>query len=720
MEWTVRLETDEGIAEGTTVSAGLTMNGMEVAVAEMAYGETGSRIELTLRNVGRTDAVIRRAGLVFTGHENENGGDWRVFLDNGLCGWCGVKRLDALEPDRRMQPIRAQRLTDDEAEELPFHRSDLQSVIWDAKSGDAWLYGFLRQRYGVNKVDVIPQRGGQQMDRVYAWQELNVRLSPAAAQSLDPFVVSTGDDPYALLEAFGTEVKRHHGRTFEEPPIVGMMTWYGYYTAIDEAIIVKNAEIIGELFSGYPQELQNYMIIDHGWQEDANWGDFSADASRFPHGMAWLAQTLDKYGVKLALWYTPFCVTGNAPNRERLQPLLVRQSEGRIKTGQACVWGDLPGHTADNWPVTYLNGEKDEVQRLWSAKLREMKQWGAKYWKLDFFALQGDADSELPLGELYARTWSTFREAVGEEGHLAPCSCATNLQLGYCDSIRIGADIGESGSWPGEKAMNDYRFGLSTVAALWYKQRNFWVNDADSFQIAKGCSLNEARVRATVVAFSGGHFMVGDDLRSVDRERIEMIRRLTPPLPLAARAVNLFESPFPEGYPSLWSLPLATGFGPMTVLAVFNLTGSTCKYVIDAKMLGIAPDAAYVALEWWQGKWLGQHNDAFEIEVPAEDVAIIHAQPIGDVPSLVSVSHHYTGGYILEEVRFEPETGILSGILATKAGIAMVLYGFAPPAWKPVRRGRYQIMTNDSGGFQCELVTESMRTPFSIPFARTV
>ena len=89
---------------------------------------------------------------------------------------------------------------------------------------------------------------------------------------------------------------------------------------------------------------------------------------------------------------------------------------------------------------------------------------------------------------------------------MSRCSCGTNIQRGYCDSLRVGSDIGDSGHWPG--AWETYRYGLATIAALWYKHRRFWINDPDSIQIGKGCSLNEARVRSTMVSLSGGHLMV--------------------------------------------------------------------------------------------------------------------------------------------------------------------------------------------------------------------
>ena len=616
-----------------------------------------------------------------------------------------------------MEPVREQKLGDDPAKSAAFHRSSLQTVVWDARSSEGMLIGFLRQRNGRNYVDVVPNSRATDIARIEAWQEFGIELEPGQTQELDVLAVAEGDDPYALLDSFGTAVQRHCKLTFDEPPIVGMMTWYGYRTAIDEEIILENAAIVGELFSGYPQAMQKVMLLDHGWQEDANWGKWSADAERFSHGMIWLNRRLKKNGLELGLWYTPFCLTDNATGREQYETLLARDGEGRARSNRASVWGQLPGHPGSR-DVAYFDGALKEVQKKWRRELELMKRWECVYWKLDFFALQTSTDKQrrLGTGDLYNQTWSNFRKGVGTKGHMAPCSCGTNIQLGYNDSVRIGSDIGNSGYWPG--AMESYRYGLATIAALWYKHRRFWINDADSIQIGKGCSLGEARVRATMVSLSGGHVMVSEDLRSVDPARLEIIRRILPAFPHAARPLDLFEKPFPEGYPALWALETRSASGTAMSLALFNLDRETKKFRISPEMLGIDDSREYVALEWWQQRWLGRFTGSFELEVPPEDVAVVHARPIRATPGLVSVSHHVTGNYIVERASFDRRTGRLNGVLATRSGLRVVLFGQTSSAWRLASEATYHGAANLFGGWQIELVTSDQRTPFAIPFVR--
>jgi hypothetical protein len=705
-------------AERVEGAAALRERGLRLTIERRSYPGGAAHV-VTLANAGNVSIAVERVGVRLGVPDTTRERQWRVFLDQGLCSWCGVKPLEALEPDPHMEPVREQRMSDDDGVALPFHRSDLQTVLWDAASKQGFLIGFLRQRHGPNKIDIIPRRDPRDVERIEAWQELGVDLAPGASQALDVLVLAPGNDPYDLLEAFADAVMEHHKRKFDAPPVVGMMTWYGYRTAIDERLILGNAKIVGELFGGYPQPMQKLMLLDHGWQEDANWGLWEPDQKRFAHGMQWLSDELSKHQLSLGLWYTPFCITQNAPNHDHLERLQAVDAEGKAYTGEVGVWGTLPQHSSDNWTITFFDAGQDAVHTKWQRELNEMQSWGAVYWKIDFFLVRTSEQREprVGLGEVYAKTWKTLRDAVGDNGHVAPCSCPTNLQLGYNDSLRIAADIGNSGHWPG--AMEKFRYGMASIAAHWYRNRRFWVNDPDSIQLGKGCSLGEARVRATVVALSGGHLMLSEDLRDLSEDRLEMIRRIIPPITTAARPLDLFENPFPDGYPALWALRSQNAIGPRGVLAVFNLTGKTRSYVIRPEMLRIDAGVEFVALEWWQYRWLGRFNDAFTIEVPPEDVAMIHARPVEQVPSLLSVSHHVTGAHIVRDVTFDRSTGELTGALITKKGLKMTLFGDLAAGWTLSRDAEMHATVSSVRGWQSEFTTTDQESPFVISFIPT-
>jgi hypothetical protein len=212
--------------------------------------------------------------------------------------------------------------------------------------------------------------------------------------------------------------------------------------------------------------------------------------------------------------------------------------------------------------------------------------------------------------------------------------------------------------------------------------------------------------------------MAGDDLRRISPERLELIKRVLPMITNAARPLNLFENPFPEGYPSIWSLEAAWPYGPRKILAIFNLTDRFQRYWVEPEWLGIPQDKEYTVLEWWQYRRLGCLSGALKLEVPPEDAAVLHAAPVLDVPRVVSVGHHITGGYILDNVAFDEDSGELSGELVTKPGLRTVLFGHTPTDWELVPAKTFHTSCSSSGEWQYEIITTGTRTGFRLPFRR--
>ncbi len=681
----------------------------------------GFRLEARVRNTGTAPCQLQHVRIHFTDLPQPAQPDWRVFLDAGECGWCGVKRLSDLSPAPASVLIFGGHLREPQDRDGTFQRSSLQTVLYEAGQRQAWLWGFLRQRHGHNGIDAAPQAtAGHRLDRVTAWQMLDVQVEPGAEAPLDVLVWMSAADPLALLERYAADVQAHHGRRFDDPPIVGMMTWYSYRTAIHRDFVLSNSETVAELFASYPQPMRRLMLLDHGWEPDANWGYWDeSDPERFPEGMPWLAAEIRRRGLELGLWYSPFCVTDNCPGVENVQPLLAQDADGQPYLTHAAVWGQLPGHSSKPWPVRLFDGSLPAVQAKWAREMHRMQaDWHCVYWKLDFFELIASAarQSAYPAAELYAQSYATFREATGQASHLAPCSCHTNIQLGYADSVRIAADIGHAGAWPAE--IKSYARGLSTGGALWYKHRRFWINDFDSIQVGSGSGLNEARTRATAVAFGGGHLMVSEDLSGLSPDRLEIIRRLLPAYGQAARPLDLFEHLAPDSGPHIWQLPVDSDWGAGPALALFNLTSDVLRVQVQPEWLGLLPGQAFGAVEWWQQRWLGEFQGAFEVIIPPADVAVVHAQACRPHPWLISASHHFTGGWIVENLRFDAEQQQLHGELVTRPGLALSLIGTLPPGWRVAPHADAHGRGNGSGGWAYEVQTTAQRTPFVIPFAR--
>lgn len=670
---------------------------------------------LAVSNPGTAAVQVERLGFALTPSLVE--GDWRVFLDGGSLSWAGVRRLTPPDAPGLPYAVRGVR-------PVTGHRSNMTTVLAEADGkSPALLVSFLGQTEGSNYIDIWPDETGRRVTELEAWGEFATRppggkpvpspleIKPGERLVLDPLVVASGPDPLRLLEDLGDRVHARYGRTFDEPPISGMMTWYSRYDLIDEQLVVENLPIIADLFNGYPQPMRNILIVDDGWQEGGEWGTTRTDPKRFPHGFAWLAERAREHGVELGIWLSTTNVSNHAENFAALEPMLVRDAAGRpISMGGSSE----PVAGRNHFPP---DAARDDVRRWWRSQLSELSGAGGRYFKLDFFATR---TSETTRGTVSLHTmmdgvWTAFRESCPPNTHLATCSCDTNLQVGRCDSVRIAADIGEAGDWPA--GAEGYRKGLSSIASMWFKQRRFWVNDPDSAQIGKGCSLAEARVRATAVAFCGGHIMAGDDLRLISPERLEMLRRLMPIYPVAARPVDLFEQPAPEGYPARWALQHGISGEKRTALALFNLDAQPRRFVVSAADFGFASGETFAAWEWWQSRYFGTHTQ-LEIDVPPYDVAVIHAVAVRNQPVFGSLSHHYTGGHIVVDLLWNEDETALEGTLVTKPGLTITLHGHAPKPFALTREATFQGHLGPQGNWQSIVRTTGPRTPFRVAFSR--
>ncbi len=714
------------VTEGIRRFAGpeLDDTGLALDSRQMSLEGGAVFIQTSLTNNGTQTVEVERAGLTIGDELLQAEGEWRAFIDSGTLGWNGVRRLDALEAGTQAAidpPV------DDTAGVC--HRSSLQTVLWFPSGGKGLLAGFCGQKAGQNCVDTWPSADGRRVAAMEAWQEFALRpldaqrklvgfdLEPGEQLELDPLLVTTGRDPLEMLEDFGRVVQEHWGNRFEEPPLTGYMTWYSKGAAIDEDTVNANLPILAELLTGYPQAQRPVLILDHGWQQQASLGPDQADTGRFPEGLPRLASRISNHGLEPGLWVSLMNVTEDTAADPELASCLAADSQGQPLRGTINLWDALPGESPSRY-VNVPDADSEGARAWWKRRLQHFSALGFRYFKMDFFALRTSENNRRHAASerLHNQAWRTLRESVSPDAHLAPCSCDTNLALGRCDSVRISADIGEAGQWP--SAAQRYRNALSAIGASWFKHRRFWTNDPDSVQLGKGCSLGEARVRATAAAFSGGHLMLSEDLRGIDAARLEMFRRLLPAVPTAAVPLDLFDNPAPSGYPAVWRLRTEAPSGSAQAIALFNLNNETQSFCVRPEMFGFSADSEWLALEWWQYRWLGCFQGAFTLDVPPLDVAVVHAQPVGEQPAVVSCAHHPTGLYIVEDAAFDVESGILSGRLATRPGLKTVLFGYTPSHWRLTAGMKNHVIANSLGGWQCEVTTTGKKTGFNVCFEK--
>jgi alpha-galactosidase len=191
---------------------------------------------------------------------------------------------------------------------------------------------------------------------------------------------------------------------------------------------------------------------------------------------------------------------------------------------------------------------------------------------------------------------------VGDDVHLLGCGCPLGPAIGVVDSMRIGADVapfwrdalsrgpGRDYDFPSARnalrnsiarAFLHGRCGGTTPTALLVRDRRTKL------------TLDEVIALATVVAVSGGTFLLSDELPGLAGERLEIARRAQEVQRDLADDPPLCLDPLRPGGSHLL---LARGRDRRAYLAVVNLADAAEKialraaaYEVVARMLGGAP-----------------------------------------------------------------------------------------------------------------------------------
>lgn len=234
--------------------------------------------------------------------------------------------------------------------------------------------------------------------------------------------------------------------------IGGYASWYNHYTDIDERIIAEdlaairsNNNFVNAYFirRGAPAVFQ----IDDGWQTMV--GDWTAHATKFPGGMALMAERIQQQGLIPGLWLAPFLLRPDSETARAHPEWLLRDTKGKpVKAGWNPNWG------GDVWCLD-LSLPKVEgylVQLFDTA----VNSWGFRYLKLDFLyaglvrgAFAGQKGGAWQhYARIMARMLDFSRAKDGAPVAFLSCGAPIESTAPFMPLMRSGADTREHWEWP--------------------------------------------------------------------------------------------------------------------------------------------------------------------------------------------------------------------------------------------------------------------------------
>ncbi|MBE7412616.1 MAG: alpha-galactosidase [Leptospiraceae bacterium] len=377
-------------------------------------------------------------------------------------------------------------------------------------------------------------------------RNIKISLTPIEYEN-----ISGGFPENSIQKYFEKIGKLEVARKFPKEVPTGWCSWYYYYTAITEEIILENLKQIRR------KNLDiEFFQIDDGYQREI--GDWLVQNEKFPNGLTYLSQKIRRENLIPGIWLAPFLVRKKSEFFQKYPEAILKDKNGKpVPALWQPAWGFDYTYCIDTTHPASENFLETVFKTF-------VKEYGFPYLKLDFLysgSLPGVCYTKnlTPL-ERYRKAIKLIRKIVGKDVFLLGCGAPIVPSIGIFDGMRIGCDVAPF--WKPEltrRLLRD-RDALSTEKALVNvitrssMHRNFWLNDPDCLLVRSDknkMTIDQTILMATVMSLSGGMLLISDNLMTISEDRLDILRKALSlnkkcqskvPVPL-----GLFEHSFPRG-----------------------------------------------------------------------------------------------------------------------------------------------------------------------------
>jgi len=423
--------------------------------------------------------------------------------------------------------------------------------------------------------------------------ELNLQVNAGDSLSSERMMFAVGGDYHAQLEQYGKTVGVLHKARVDAATPIGWWSWTAYYFGVSQQTMATNADWLAQNLKslGY-----TYFQIDEGYQY-ARGEYMSADATRFPLGLAHIADYTRHDGLTFGLWTAPFEVSERAWVYEHHKDWLVHNA-----AGQPIHIGYVVNKKDALYALDTTNPGAQEYLKQTYTKFRD---WGVRFIKMDFMddsAIEGSYFQPNTTAMQAQRIGlQIIRDAVGDDVVLDKDGSVMLNPVGLVDAGRISQDTGHS--------FGATRDAASGIAARYYMNRRFYISDPDAFTVSKQrvsdqawhggqapLTLDEAKMSIALSAVSGGMFEIGDDLPTLgaSAERMALVKNRDlidmAQFGHASTPVDLLSYAASDKQPSVFLLKENE---QQSILTVFNWTEASRTHTFNLAQLGLKAGDKY-------------------------------------------------------------------------------------------------------------------------------
>ncbi|MGH9653179.1 MAG: PKD domain-containing protein [Bryobacteraceae bacterium] len=454
--------------------------------------------------------------------------------------------------------------------------------------------------------------------------QLEFPIDPGASISSEQMLIELSEDYHKQLETYGSLIRKIHHARVSAPPLMGWWSWTAYYFGLNAGMALTNAEWEAEHLKSFGY---NLFHIDEGYQY-ARGEYITPNATMFPHGVAPVEYKVHGLGLTPGIWTAPFEISARSWVYQHHRDWLVKNAKG-----QPIPLGHVSNQKDQLYALDTTNpGAQQSLRKTYSTLVNE---WGIRYIKLDFMD-----DSSIEGYHYKPNTTALqaqriglkiIRQTVGNSVYLDKDGSPMLNPVGLVDYGRISQDTGHS--------FEASKSAAPGIAARYYMNRNFFVDDPDAFTVSKQTipdqswhnrkapeTLNDAEVSIVLAAVSGGMFEIGDNLPSLmhspkrlglieNRDLIDMVR-----LGHASVPVDLMSYSPEDQQPSIFFLKESKR---QSILTIFNWTDGEREHTIKLSTLGLPATAKYAVTDVFNKSVLPVHSGVLTIRQPRHSVRVL-------------------------------------------------------------------------------------------------
>ena len=498
----------------------------------------------------------------------------------------------------------------------------------------------------------------------------SVKIKPGKQISSGRVCLIYSTNLFQCLESFSS-LSGTINRVLLNPIINGWCSWFVKYGDVNEDDILSHAEFVAKNLRQYGME---WIQVDDGYQ--SNFGDWEGN-NKFPHGMKWLAQQIHNTGLKAGIWIAPYAISSESMIAHNHPDWLVKDQNGNMQEV-------VPDHYGQ---AQYILDITHPEAQLWFCSLfsRIADVWGYDFVKIDFvewtiLASKRFYDSTMTTASVYRLGCKLIRQSIGESRHFLDCGPGP-LGQGYIDSMRIQLDRPSPPCTVWEHYSGWYNSVIPAVAKRYYFHSNAWINDPDHLRI-HDLTIPQAQCAASIIGMSGGTVISGDNLPTLDNEKLDILKKILPAYGITARPINVFE----KVQSDLFILKVCTNGLQWHLVSSFNPGADPISKVIDFtqfEVAGFNSKIPYLVFEFWSQTFIGVENEPFTLDFAPTSVKLLILHEFLDRPQVIGTDRHFTsGGVEFDEITWDEATNCLSGIALGVPNLHWNIFVFVPNKYK--------------------------------------